>query len=106
MPCPVTVWTNSTASSTVYNFTVEKESFLTLPSIKFNSPATFVIKTTDGNEKCPLKSEWVGEKSLLPKEYQSLSISKPSDVSKDLNVNVYPFEDDYKKSKDGNARIR
>lgn len=98
----MTVWTNSTATIS-YNNTVEAESFITLPSMKFTNPALLMVRTVDG--KCSLKSEGIVEKSLLPREYQSLTISKLSDESK-LNVNVYPFEDDYKKSKDGNARIR
>lgn len=74
--------------------------FITLPKFKYDNPTYVKVETA---KNCAVKGTWEGEVRLLPNQYQSVSILTSGES---LSVKVYPFQDDYTKSKDGNARIR
>ncbi|CAL8070263.1 unnamed protein product [Orchesella dallaii] len=109
VPCPVSIWLNSSSSAKEPAFTIKPNDFLTLPPLNFRDNEIPVLARIL-NENClnstiqGLTGQWRGNLNVTPTAYQTAKISFSSD--KTLSVKPLPFEDDFIKSKDGNARVR
>ncbi|ODN00565.1 Solute carrier family 15 member 2 [Orchesella cincta] len=106
VPCPIDIWLNSSASAQESDYTVNINDVVTLPPMNFKNRQ---ILARTASENCSgsnlgLDIQWLGILDVAPTAYQTASISVTSNNS--LSVSPLPFEDDFAKSKDGNARVR
>lgn len=104
IPCDISVWMGDKDSGPRY--ALPPETFMTLPELEYPELTNMTVETL-GNctfQGGPLLREWKGEVKIMSGKYQTIAINLAQDRT--ISLEALPFEDDFVKSKDGNARMR